>query len=51
MADFDQGYSAVDVIPVPGQGVVKVRGYSEAKVRFNGYYTRLTDDNLDYQGE
>lgn len=44
------GYSAVDVIPVPGQGRIKIRGYTEAKVTYDGYYTRLVKENLKYVG-
>jgi hypothetical protein len=45
------GYSAVDVVPIPGQGRIKIRGFTEAKVKYDGYYTRLFDSNLEYIGK
>jgi len=53
IADFFvfAGYSAVDVVPVPGEGRIKIRGYTECKVNYDGYYTRLFDPNLEYVGK
>ncbi|KAL8692991.1 MAG: hypothetical protein Q9218_002080, partial [Villophora microphyllina] len=46
-----QAWTHVDVIPVPGQNKLKLRGISKIIVKMDGYYTRLTDDNLDYKAE
>ncbi|KAK7403329.1 hypothetical protein QQX98_010918 [Neonectria punicea] len=44
------GYSAVDAVPVPGDGRIKIRGYTEGRVTYDGYYTRLVKSNLQYSG-
>ncbi|EUC41745.1 hypothetical protein COCMIDRAFT_8585 [Bipolaris oryzae ATCC 44560] len=46
----NMSYSAVDVVPIPGQGRIKIRGFTEAKVQYDGYYTRLVESNLKYVG-
>ncbi|KAK4167410.1 hypothetical protein QBC43DRAFT_141549 [Cladorrhinum sp. PSN259] len=43
--------STVHVVPVPGEGIIKIRGYTQATVVFDGYYTRLFESNLEYKGD
>ncbi|EQB43770.1 hypothetical protein CGLO_17533 [Colletotrichum gloeosporioides Cg-14] len=44
-------FSAVDIVPIPGQGRIRIQGYSEAKVTYGGEYTRLIQANLVYDGK
>jgi hypothetical protein len=44
------GYSAVDVVPAPGQSRIKIRAFTEAKVEYSGYYTRFAG-GLEYIGK